>query len=323
MPDKRNADLVRQLGLEVDAAAAADLERLDYKIILGALHELRHAFEQFTPYRTKPKVTIFGSARIPREDENYLIAHRFGELMANNHWIVVTGGGPGIMEAGIAGAGPAHSFGVGIRLPFEEHSDLSASSHFLEMKYFFTRKLLMTKESQAFVCFPGGLGTLDETFEVFTLMQTGKAPVAPLILCEKPGAHYWEEFTQFLKETPLSRGLINQEDLSLIGYAHSAEEAAIQVTQFYGRFHSLRTVGDHLIIRLSSPLKANAIRQLGQDFADITAGGTVREGTASPWERREHDYVDLPRLWLTFDKRSYGRLRQFIDAINTADGGSD
>jgi len=322
-PRVSNADLIAQLAREVDAAQAADLERLDYKILLGAIHELRSAFEEFAPYRTNSKVTIFGSARTQRDDVNYLMAKEFASLMAERDWAVITGGGPGIMEAGTAGAGPTRSFGVGIRLPFEERSEISATAHLLEMKYFFTRKLLMTRESHAFVCFPGGLGTLDEAFEVLTLMQTGKSQVAPLILCEEPQGNYWTDFMAFLRATPLAHDMISTQDLSLIRLSHSASDAAHQVTHFYRRFHSLRTVGHHLIIRMTSPLPTSVVARLALKFADITAEGSLRIGPASPWERREQDHLELPRLWLTFDHRSYGRLRELIDAINDADAGAD
>jgi uncharacterized protein (TIGR00730 family) len=167
-------------------------DRGDLKIADSALQELRHAFKAFEPFRAARKVAIFGSARTRRDDPLYEQARRLAAAMAEQDWMVITGAGPGIMEAGIEGAGADNAFGVSIRLPFE-----SPTSHFvaddpklLRFRYFFTRKVTFIKESHGFVLLPGGYGTMDEAFELLTLVQTGKAPPAPIVLLDVPGATY-------------------------------------------------------------------------------------------------------------------------------------
>jgi len=320
-PPPPNRDLKRLLLEEATRATTAPLDRLDLKMITSAMRELRSAFETFGPWRSQRKVTVFGSARTRPDEPAYQLALELGAALAARSWMVITGGGPGIMEAAARGAGPSHAFGVNIRLPLEQPGDheLAVNGRLIEMKYFFTRKVLMIRESDAFVALPGGLGTLDETFELLTLMQTGKAQLAPLVLLEPPGDGYWDALLDVLERQIVARGLADRDDLGLLRRATSVEEAVAEIFGFYRIFHSMRVVGRQLILRLSSNLAPERIAELEAAFGDIALDGRLRPMTATPWERREHDHPSLPRLGLLFDRRSFGRLRQLIDAINASE----
>ncbi len=311
-------DLKVQMLSEFAKTIQAPLDRLDLKMITSATRELRSAFTIFSPHRNLRKATIFGSARTPQSDPSYQIAYKLAAGLAARDWMVITGGGPGIMDAGVRGASPSNAFGINIKLPFEQlPSDVLLNNPYLiEMKYFFTRKVLMIKESDAFVSLPGGMGTLDETFELLTLLQTGKAQPAPVVLLDPPGTGYWEAFEEFLRKTTLSRGLISEIDLSLYRRATSEDEAIAEITGFYSNFDSIRVVGRQLIIRLRRAPSTAELDALAADFADILVDGGLAAVPATPWEVREQDRLDLERVALTFDNRSFGRLRQLIDALN-------
>ncbi|MHB8190044.1 MAG: LOG family protein [Ferrimicrobium sp.] len=313
-----NADLRRRMFEELLSTLNAPLDRLDYKIITAATRELRTAFSVFRPYRQARKVTVFGSARTATADPNYQLAYDFSKAIADHGWMVVTGGGPGIMDAGVQGAGSEHSFGINIKLPFEQlpSNALAENDHLVEMKYFFTRKVLMIKEADAFVSLPGGLGTLDETFELLTLMQTGKTTIAPLVLLDAPGTRYWDQFDEFLCAETISRGLVDKIDRSLYRRATDVPTALDEVTSFYRVFHSTRMVGDQLVIRVHRPIKPVELTSLESRFGQIALDGRFRTIQPTPWERRENDYLDLPRFSLRFDQRSFSTLRLLIDALN-------
>lgn len=316
----RDSDLKQLLLDEALAATEAHLDRLDFKMLTSALHELRSAFETFGPFRTQRKVTVFGSARTRPDEPSYQLAETLGARLADAGWMVITGGGPGIMEAAARGAGPHHAFGINIRLPLEQPGDHELAEHgrLLEMKYFFTRKVLMVRESDAFISLPGGLGTLDETFELLTLMQTGKAQIAPLILLEPTGSGYWDGVWQLLNERIVDRGLADRDDLTLLHRSDSIDDTLAEVLGFYRVFHSLRVVGHDLILRLNARLSHARVAELEASFGDIATDGRIRSVRATPWEVHEHDHPDLPRLALRFDRRSFGRLRQLINAINAS-----
>src|SRR6266513_2949159 len=198
-----HADRDQLLEILTTVALLADDEtdRLNLKITNSALREMRLAFKVFEPYHDIPKVTIFGSARTLPDDPLYAQARNLARALAGQGWMVVTGAGPGIMAAGVEGAGIEHSLGVNIRLPFEQDaSEFIAGDKLVTMKYFFTRKLMLMKESAGFVALPGGYGTLDEAFELLTLTQTGKAAPTPIVLLEVEGGTYWHHWDRFVRD---------------------------------------------------------------------------------------------------------------------------
>ncbi len=297
--------------------AGDDADRLDLKITAAALAEMRLAFNAFAPYREEPKVTIFGSARILDTDPLYAAARNVAHLLAQEGWMVITGAGPGIMAAGLEGAGRDHSFGVNIRLPFEQTPNpYVTADRLLTMKYFFTRKLMLMKESHGFVSMPGGFGTLDETFELLTLIQTGKATPAPIVLLDAPGGHFWQGFLDFVKEDVATHGYIDDDDLCLFKVTDDVDEAVEELLTFGRNFHSIRWVGDRLVIRLRSGPTDEELAELNTTFADMCVSGSIERTEALPAEVAGGDRVDLPRLVLRFDSSRAGRLRALLDALN-------
>jgi uncharacterized protein (TIGR00730 family) len=314
-----NRDQLLEILQTVVRLSSDGTDRLDLKITNAALKEMCEGFEVFAPYRHVRKVTMFGSARTLPADPLYAQARDLAALLAAHGWSTVTGAGPGIMAAGLEGAGPDHAFGINIRLPFEQGANefIAADPKLVSMKYFFTRKLLLIKESYAYAVLPGGFGTLDEAFELLTLIQTGKAEPAPVVLLEIPGGSYWKAWERFVTEEVASRNLINPGDASLYRIVDRVEDAAEEILGFYRNYHSLRWVGDTLVIRLQSrPTEAEA-HGLSEAFADITEGRIRVLDRALPAERRGEDFPDLPRVAMRFDRISYSRLRELIDALNT------
>ena len=304
---------VSAVGLAGDGA-----DRLDLKITNAALKEMREAFRVFAPYRDVPKVTIFGSARTRPDDPLYTQARDLARTMADAGWMVVTGAGPGIMAAGTEGAGPERSIGVNIRLPFEEGPNpfIAADPKLVVMKYFFTRKLMLMKESAGFVVLPGGFGTLDETFELLTLLQTGKAAPAPIVLLDVPAGGYWRAFERFVATEVVGRGLANADDLALYRITDDVAAATREVQGFYRNYHSIRWVGARLVVRLRMAPTAEELEDLVRSFADICGPGGLQASGPLPAEVADGDHVDLPRLVLTIEHLSYGRLRALVDAVN-------
>jgi len=298
--------------------AGDDVDRLDLKITNAALKELRKAFLVFAPYRHVPKATMFGSARTSSDDPLYGQARALAAQLAGAGWMVVTGAGPGIMAAGLEGAGRDMSFGINIRLPFEQGANefIAGDPKLVEMKYFFTRKVMLLKESDGFVILPGGFGTLDEALELLTLMQTGKADPAPIVLLEVPGGTYWRAWERFVQDEVLSRGLVSPEDQSLYLVTDDVREAAAEILGFYANYHSRRFVGDQLVLRLRTAPTAAEVAALGEEFADIVLGGAIAAAGPHPAEVADADHLDLPRVALRFDRMSHGRLRQLIDRLN-------
>jgi uncharacterized protein (TIGR00730 family) len=314
-----NRDQVLEILETVVRLATQGTDRLDLKITNAALKEMSEAFAMFAPYRHVRKITMFGSARTLPSDPLYSQARDLARVLAAHDWATVTGAGPGIMAAGLEGAGPEKSFGINIRLPFEQEANqfIAENPRLVSMKYFFTRKLLLIKESFAYAVLPGGFGTLDEAFELLTLLQTGKAEPAPVVLLEVPGTGYWKGWERFLTQEVLSRHLITAGDESLYRIANTVEDAALEVLGFYRNYHSLRWVGDTLVLRLESLPSEGEVAELSERFADTTTGPIRILGGPLPAERRSRDFPELPRIAMHFDRVSYARLRQLIDAINT------
>jgi uncharacterized protein (TIGR00730 family) len=293
-------------------------DRGDLKLVNAALKELRYSFFVFEPYHGIPKVSIFGSARTRRDDPAYTMARQFGAAMAEAEWMVITGAGPGIMEAGIEGAGVERAFGVNIVLPFEAEAApvIAGDPKLINYRYFFTRKLMFMKESQAYALLPGGFGTMDEAFELLTLMQTGRSPVCPVVMLQPAGGSYWTNWQTFVTEDLASRHLINELDLCLARVCHNVDDAVDEVTAFYSTYHSSRYVGRRLVLRLKRELGDGELAALNRDFADIVVSGSIERVKASPSEVDDDDNPDLPRVAFVFDRMSYARLRLFIDQLN-------
>ncbi len=314
-----HASLVREIlitGLKLIGDAP---DRGDLKIINAALKELRHALRVFAPYRDARKVTIFGSARSERDDPVYQMALDFSARIVQRGFMTITGAGPGIMEAGNIGAGRENTFGLGIRLPFEQsvNDSVAGDPKVVNFKYFFTRKLVFVKETDALVLFPGGFGTMDEAFEVLTLIQTGKSKPMPVLCLDVPGGTYWPAFRAFLADHLCATGKINDADLDLFELVDSVEVACDRISRFYRNYHSSRFVGPRLVIRVRNFPTKELIADLNQDYADILANGSFQVSETLPEERRnEPELNDLPRIVCPFNRHGYGRLRAVIDRIN-------
>ncbi len=313
------ADLIRRLRQAADHLPADRTAHDDLKILSQTLRELRRAFAVFAPYRTQRKVTVFGSARTPRDAAAYKHAETLGRAMADSGWFVVTGASTGIMEAGHRGAGRDRSMGLNIMLPFEQESNevIRGDHKLVTMKYFFTRKLMFVKECDAVVCLPGGFGTLDEAFEVLTLLQTGKRELMPVVLLDAPGGTYWKEWLAFVRGNLLAGGMISLEDLSLFRVTESVDETVAEILGFYRVFHSMEYVNSRLVLRLTKRLSQRSLAGLQRDFAEILVDGIFRQEGVVLGESVRPDFDGLSRLVFHFNRRNLGRLRQLIDVLNT------
>ena len=294
-------------------------DRGDVRVIRTAVRELRYAFRLFAPYAEHRKVTIFGSARTLPTKQEYQQAVEFAKKIAEAGYMVITGAGPGIMQAGHEGAGLEKSFGANIRLPWEQEANpvIHHDKKLVTFKYFFTRKLTFIRHSDAIVLFPGGFGTMDEGYEALTLMQTGKSRLMPLVLMDRPGGTYWKTWDKNVREHLLRSELISPDDLHLYQFTDSADEAVKIISRFYRNYHSARFVKDLFIILLRHAPTQTASDAMNEDFGDIIAGEKIHSIEATPEERDDHDVVDLPRSAFGFDRRHYGRLRQLIDVLNS------
>ena len=313
----------RRLALQMVASMADLVERhpatIDLKITAATIDEMADAFAMFGPYRDTPKVTIFGSARTQPDDPLYKQARDVAAHMAHAGWMVITGAGPGIMQAAMEGAGRAQSIGVSIRLPFEQGANpvIAGDEKYVSMKYFFTRKLMLIKESRGFICLPGGFGTLDETFELLTLTQTGKGLPAPIVFLDTPGDPYWESVQTLIDTQLVRRGLVAPADTKLFLVTDDCEVAASEVLRFYANYDSLRYVGDLLVIRTRWEATDEQLAELNDRYGHLCkTGGIGRVAPLEP-ERKEADRLDLHRLGLVFAKHGYGELRALIDTLNS------
>lgn len=316
--DPEDADLVFELVVSSLRLGLDRADRGDLKIANAALKEMRHAFHVFAPYRSARKVAIFGSARTLPDDPLYVQTRELAAAVAARDWMVITGAGPGIMEAGVEGAGPEQAFGVSIKLPFETTTTQfgDADPKLINFRYFFTRKLAFVKESDAFVLLPGGFGTLDEAFELLTLLQTGKAQPAPVVLLDVPGGTYWETWQNFVARELAATGYVGEHDLGMLCTTDDVAVAVEEVTRFYANYHSLRFVDGRLVLRMQTAPSREQLDDLNAEFADIVARGAIEPVEASPAEVAGGDHVDLARLAFWFDRRSWARLRMLIDRLN-------
>jgi len=315
----RNRRLARQL---VESALALIDDQptvLDLKIAGAALEEMREAFKMFAPFRDVPKVTIFGSARTQMADPLYIQARDVAAQLAGSGWMVVTGAGPGIMQAGMEGAGRDKSIGVSIRLPFEQGANpiISGDVKYVSMKYFFTRKLMLIKESRGFVCLPGGFGTLDETFELLTLTQTGKGLPVPIVFLDTPGDNYWETVHDFVGRQLVERGLVAATDTQLYLVTDKCQEAVDEVIGFYRNYDSIRYVGHVIVMRLRQAPTDEQLASLNDRFGSFCAPGGIVRATPFEPERKENDKLDLSRITFTLSNHSSGVLREVINTVNS------
>jgi uncharacterized protein (TIGR00730 family) len=313
-----DADLIFELVASALRLGRDAADRGDLKIANAALKEMRHAFQVFAPYRAARKVSIFGSARTQPHDPLYLQTREFAAAVAARDWMVVTGAGPGIMEAGIEGAGPDNAFGVSIQLPFETATSqfVAGDPKLMSFRYFFTRKLEFIKESDAFVLLPGGYGTLDEAFELLTLLQTGKAQSAPVVLLDVPGGTYWQHWGTFVDRELQRAGYVSPEDHHLLFVTDTVQGAIDEIFGFYANYHSQRFVGGRLVLRMQHAPTPAELAALNEEFADIVARDRIEVIEATPAEVADDDHVDLARIMFRFDRRGWSRLRMMIDRLN-------
>lgn len=316
--DIDDADLVYEMVVSAVGLARDRADRGDMKIANAALKELRRSFQVFDPYRSIRKASIFGSARTQRDDPLYAQTVRVARTLAAHDWMVITGAGPGIMEAGVEGAGAENSFGAGIKLPFESTTTefLDNDPKLIVFRYFFTRKVTFLKESDGFVVMPGGFGTLDEAFELLTLVQTGKAQPSPIVLLDVPGGTYWTRWLQFVRDELLDRRYIAAFDEGLFCLTDDVDVAVDELAGFYANYHSSRYVDGDLVLRLQRGPDDGQLAALNTEFADIVARGTILRAEASRAEVADHDAVGLDRIRFRFDRHGHARLRSLIDNLN-------
>src|SRR5213083_3533545 len=312
-------ELIEEMIVTALKIARERMNVADLKLINRSIKEMRNSAKVFAPFQHLRKVAVFGSARTPTDSPVYEVAKDFARQIVAHDFMVVTGGGDGIMGAAQWGAGRAHSFGLNIRLPWEQRANeiIEGDPKLITLNYFFTRKLNFVKEAHAFALFPGGFGTLDETFEVLTLMQTGKARIIPVVLLDRPDGNYWETWMKFVTEHLFKLGFISPEDFSFFKIVHNVREAVAEILQFYKVYQSARWVGERLVIRICDRLSKKAIIDLNDKFADIVRSGEIVQGTALRQEKNEPEIWNLPRLILTPYRRTFGRFRQLINAINS------
>lgn len=288
------------------------------KLVTYALKEMRYAYQVFNRYAGIRKVSIYGSARTPEDNPDYEAASEFGKLMAEVNWMAITGAGDGIMKAGHEGPQREASFGLAIRLPFETTANaiIEGDPKLINFRYFFTRKLMFMTHSDAVVGCPGGFGTQDELFEALTLVQTGKSNIIPIVMIAGEGNDYWKNWEQHVHHDLYGNGMISEEDVSLFHVALSPQDAVNHILQFYKVYHSSRYVRSDYVIRIQSKLTDESVEQLNESFSDIIRDEKIRQSDALASER---DHLELPRLIVPHTRRSYGRLRQLIDMVNTCD----
>jgi hypothetical protein len=318
---QRSSSDVRQLNrfiTTVTELVRGPSSSLDIKIASSAIEEMSRAFTMFAPYRDVRKVSIFGSARTTADSPIYALTSATAKALAEHNFMVVTGAGPGIMEAGMVGAGRENSIGVSIRLPFETgaNSVIAGDDKYVSMRYFFTRKLMLVKESHAFLCMPGGFGTLDETFELLTLAQTAKSVPVPIVFLEVPGHPFWTPLMKAMEPLLLDHGLISASDTSLYTITDNIEDAVNEITNFYSNYHSIRFVNDVLYIRLQRSVPTERFSEIARRCAALATDGVIEQTTATAEEIHDNDVPEMPRVSLRYAAKGFADLRELIDALN-------
>ncbi len=319
MAEVHHPDIIREMVVSALKTGQENDYLADLKMLRATMKEMRFTSKMFGPYRHRKKVTIFGSARTEPSEAIYQKCLTFSRQLVRLGYMVITGGGPGIMQAGNEGAGAENSFAVNIRLPFEQETNpvMENSGHSITYRYFFNRKVAFLKEAHAVALFPGGFGTMDEAMETLTLVQTGKNPPIPLVLIDDDDGSYWEPWLAYMRNVMLKRGLISGEDFSLFTITRDPFEAAQVIHDFYRVYHSSRWVGPTLVVRLNKPLHPDQLENLEAEFSEILLPGSHLEMTSAlPEEQDQPDLLDLPRLVFQFNKRNYGLLKAFMRRLN-------
>ncbi|KJH83016.1 LOG family protein [Stutzerimonas stutzeri] len=317
-PNSQNLPLYREMLVTVMRMAQADRSRWDAKILLQTMREMEHAFSRLDQFKRRRKVTVFGSARTPIEHPLYALARELGETLARYDLMVITGAGGGIMAAAHEGAGTDNSLGLNITLPFEQHANptVDGTDHLLSFHFFFVRKLFFIKEADALVLCPGGFGTLDETLEVLTLIQTGKSPLVPVVLLDEPDGSFWKDALSFIHRQLEENRYILPTDMRLMRLVDNAEDAAAEIDRFYSNFHSSRWIKERFVMRMNHMLTDAALEFLDSEFADLRLKGRFEQQTCCEMELDEPELQQLPRLSFVFNGRDHGRLRELTDFIN-------
>jgi uncharacterized protein (TIGR00730 family) len=295
----------RRLLTRVAQLAEVGADVLGVAVATSALDELLEASAVFAPFVDRSKVTVFGSARTRPDNPLYEMARRLSEVMARKGWITVSGAGPGIMEASAQGAGRQHTLGVNIDLPFEQNAKLyiDTETMLVDMKYFFTRKVAMTSASRAFVIFPGGLGTMDETFEVLTLLHTGKTDPAPVVLVDTPAGTFWDKWMAFVEDAIVAEGYISAGDTCLVHHCRSVEDAVAEIDRFYSNYAAFEIVegrGRLGVRHLPTSPQLAALAAVAPGFAG-GEGFRVEQGNVVTFD---------------FEGRNFVNLRLVIDEVN-------
>lgn len=311
--------LLREMLTTIVKLGMETSDRGDLKLVNSALKELRYSFKVFSPYRHVKKVIIFGSARVAKTSPAYLMAEELARKITRKGYMVVTGGGPGIMEAGNKGAKKGADFALNIKLPFEQKPNpyIDEKDKIINFKYFFTRKLCFIKETDATALFPGGFGTCDEGFEALTLIQTGKSKPRPIVLVEPRGSTYWADWYRYVNKQLVRRGYINRDDLRLFKIVGNVGDAVFFIEDFYRVYHSVRYVSGLTVIRLHRKISERTLRRLNLNFKDILTEGSIRFTLPLEEEIKANEYLDLPRLALNFNLRNFGRLCDLIHMVNS------
>lgn len=313
-----DADLYRDMIITVFRMIDDSADRGNLKIANVALRELRYGFKVFNRYKDVKKISIFGSARTASDSPAYQMAVAFARRIVEEGFMVITGGGSGIMEAAQGGAGRYNSFGLNITLPFEQKANpyIAEDPKLINFRYFFTRKVFFVKESSGIALFPGGFGTLDEGFETLTLVQTGKSELKPIVFLDVPGGRYWHDWRDYAEKHLTGSGLIAEEDWNLIKITNDIEEAVSEITGFYRTFHSSRYVRDKLVLRLKKKPTTLDVQALNDQFSDIVSDGRIILAESLPEEANEPDILHLPRIVFSFNRRNIGRLRLLVNELN-------
>lgn len=298
-------EILRTLVTRVIELAELDPDTSDLRIAATALGELLTSAELFAAWRDRPKLTVFGSARTPATSPLYEMARELSDEMASRGWMTVSGAGPGIMAASSKGAGKASTLGINIELPFEHGANefIDVEQMHVAMKYFFTRKVAMTRASRAFVAFPGGVGTMDELFEILTLVHTGKTDPAPIVLVDEPGGRYWSEWLRFMEESIIANGYLDEVDTRLFAIRDSVADVIQEIEHFYSNFESFSKREKGASLRVRHLPSLSQLAHLTREFPMFASNGGFRVG--------EDD-----QLLFDFDGRDYVSLRRLIDDIN-------
>jgi len=317
--EKDNSQEISHLMAEIHATlnniSKNGIDIGDLKLLNTTLKELYEGHVVFSPYKDKRKVVVFGSARSSQTSPAYLMTEEFSRKISQKDFMVITGGGPGLMEAANKGAGKENSFGINIKLPYEQifNKYIDYEHKAIFFKYFFTRKLMFIKESHATVIFPGGFGTLNEAIENINLIQTGKCAPRPVVLIEPKGSKYWNHWLSAIRKTLLNQGYIGTSDFNLFTYTTDVDVAVETVINFYKNYHSIKRVEHLTALRLINPLSDEHFLKIKNDFKDLFVNGNVRQGNALPEER---EFLELPRLIFEMKEKHYGMLLQMIREIN-------